>query len=180
MKQQQEETARSKQKEQARTVSRLFAKHGIDLSLVEAGRTLYQSFIQAKDRTKKDPYYIKKGIKFNFNKKPSLALIEVINGDIAFWQGWFKQQAIFDKTGLEDDRPTLHRLDPDGHYEFGNIGALPWGEHKQEHAVPLLIIDTDNLTINSYESITKMVDAEGIKQHKIDAVRASKKDAEKE
>lgn len=166
---------RDRKKEQARTISRLFAKHDIDLELVEAGRTLYQSHIQAKDRTKKNPYYIAKGIKYNFNKEPSLALIEVINGDVAFWQAWYKQQAIFDKTGLEDDRPTLHRLDPDGHYEFGNIGVLPWGTHKQEHAVPMLIIDTENLTINSYDSITKMVDAEGIKQYKIDAVRKAKK-----
>ena len=157
------------------TISRLFAKHDIDLELVEAGRTLHQSFEQAKVRTKENPYYIAKGIQFNFDKKPRLALIEVINGDPAFWQEWYQQQAIADKTGHQDDRPTLHRLNPNGHYEFGNIGVLAHGDHKQEGAVPLMIIDTDNMTIKSYESITKMVDAEGIKQHKIKAVRVAMK-----
>lgn len=164
---------------QTYTIRRLFAEYDIDLELVDAGRTLYQSFIQAKDRTKKNVYYIKKGIKFNFNRKPRLAVIEVIQNDKDFWEVWVKQDNIHKKTGLEEDRPTLHRLDPDGHYEFGNIGVLSYSEHQQENAVHMMIIDTDNLTIKSYPSITKTVEAEGIKQSKIDTVRAAKKEAEK-
>lgn len=168
---------RSRAVEQALTVSRLFAKHGIDLDLVGAGVTLLNSLIQAKRRTKERGDYIAKGIQFNLNKTDRFALLEVIQGDKEFWQAWVKQHEIFEETGLDDDRPTLHRLNPDGHYEFGNIGMLSSGDHLQENAVPMMIIDTDDSTIRSYPSVTKMAEAEGIKQSKVDALRASKKKA---
>lgn len=168
---------RNRATELAYTVSRLFAKYDIDLDLVSAGVKLLKSIAQAKRRTKERLDYIAKGIQFNFNITDRLALIEIIQGDKEFWQAWIAQNEIFEGTGLEADRPTLHRLNPDGHYEFGNIGVLSSGDHLQENAVPMMIIDTDDSTIRTYPSITKMVEAEGIKQSKVDALRASKKKA---
>lgn len=166
---------RNRATELAYTVSRLFAKYDIDLDLVSAGVSCLKSLAQAKRRTKERLDYIAKGIQFNFNKTDRLALIEIIQGDNEFWQAWIAQNEIFERTGLEADRPTIHRLNPNGHYEFGNIGVLSSGEHQQEHAVPMLIMDTDNLTISSYESITVMMKAEGVKKSKVDALRVAMK-----
>ncbi|MFJ7731545.1 hypothetical protein ACIQXF_06570 [Lysinibacillus sp. NPDC097231] len=176
-----------KVKTQTDIVRKQFVENGIDLALVGAGQTLFASLEHARKRVKTDKSYIAKGIKYRLNLvdrkgkqtrlKPRYTLVKVIQGDNEFWQAWIKQNEVFEKTGLEADRPSLHRLNPDGHYEFGNIGVLPLGEHLQENAVPMLIMDTDNLTISSYESITAMMEAEGVKKSKVDALRVAMKKA---
>lgn len=131
---------RSRKLEQLSTVTKLFTENDIDLSLVGAGRTLYQSLAKAKERTLKRQDYIAKAIKYMFAHKESEALIEIIQGDREFWRAWVKQNEIFEETGLASDRPTIHRLDSNGNYEFGNIGVLPRGEHQQEHAKPTALV----------------------------------------
>ena len=155
---------RSRVKEQINTVSKLFAEYDIDLSLVTAGRTLYQSLAQAKMRTKKRKDYIKKGIMFMFSSKDRLALIEVIQGDKAFWEAWVKQNVVYERTGLESDKPTIHRINPDGHYEFGNIAVLPYGEHQQEHAKPVVVLDTKAIQLTTYKTQTEFKKMEGVTQ----------------
>ncbi|REB10031.1 hypothetical protein DVB69_04285 [Sporosarcina sp. BI001-red] len=161
---------RTKKSEQCRTVSKLFLENDIDLSLVSAGVTLYQSLAKAEERTRKRKDYVVKGIKFMFDSEDRKALLEVIKGDKDFWQAWVNQNKSFERTGLESDRPTIHRLNPDGNYEIGNIAVLPYGEHQQEHAKAVLIIDTDDCEIYSHKSLTKMAQSEGVKQSKVNAM----------
>lgn len=158
--------------EQTQTVSKLFAKSGIDLALVGAGRTLYQSLRQAKKRTKKRKDYIAKGIKYTFNSKDSLALLEVINGNNELWQAWILQHEIFERIGLDSERPTLHRLVSNGHYELSNIAVLPSGEHQQEHAVLVYLIGISGgkLGLMRSDSITKLENESGISKAQINSM----------
>ena len=155
---------RNRATELAYTVSRLFAKYDIDLDLVDAGVSCLKSLAQAKRRTKERLDYIAKGIQFNFNKTDRFALLEVIQGDKEFWQAWIKQHEIFERTGLEADRPTIHRLNPNGHYEFGNIGVLSSGEHQQEHAesMALVTLENGNLSARIFGSKTATATAIGV------------------
>ncbi|MEX3745964.1 hypothetical protein [Lysinibacillus xylanilyticus] len=150
--------------EQLSTVTKLFVEYDIDLSLVRAGRTLYESLRIAKHRTKKRKDYIAKGVKFMFNHKDRFALLEVISGDKVFWEAWIKQNEIYDKTGLEDDRPSIHRPNPDGNYEFGNIDVLPYGEHLQEHAesMALVTFENGNLSAQIFGSKTATATSIGV------------------
>lgn len=161
---------RNRKSEQLYTVTKLFDANDIDLSLASAGRTLYQSLAKAKERTRTNVYYTEKGIKFMFNPKDRKALLEVIQGDNDFWQAWVKQNETFDSTGFDKNRPTIHRINPDGNYEFGNIGVLPRGEHQQEHAKPVVVFDLDNLTIDTYKSQSQLTQLEGVKPYKISAM----------
>lgn len=169
---------RSRAVEQAHTVSRLFAKHDIDMSLIGAGITLLNSLAQAKRRTKEREDYISKGIQFNFNKTDRLALIEIIHGDNEFWQAWIKQHKIFEKTGIEADRPTIHRLNPNGHYEFGIIGVLSSGEHQQEHARPVIVLDTDIGTLTTHRSQKVFQGAENVSEYRVGKMNKAFRDDE--
>ncbi|MGE7948315.1 hypothetical protein [Lysinibacillus sp. NPDC093688] len=158
------EFSRSIVNEQLSTVRNLFVEYGIDLSLISAGRTLYESLRLAKHRTKKRKDYIEKGIKFLFNSEDRLALLEVISGDKVFWEAWINQNNIYDKTGFDNDRPSVHRLNPDGNYEFGNIGVLPLGKHRQEHAVStaVVILENGSLSAQIFGSKTTTATAIGV------------------
>jgi len=143
-------------RKQLRTVINLFVEYDIDLSLATAGRTLYRSLRNARYRTRNRKDYIAKGIEFKFNREDRLALLEVIRGDKEFWQAWIKQYGIYEETGLESDKPSIHRFNPDGNYEFGNIDVLPYGEHLQEHAIPtaMLIFDNGSFSFQIHRSET--------------------------
>lgn len=158
---------RNRATELAYTVSRLFAKYDIDLDLVDAGVSCLKSLAQAKRRTKERLDYIAKGIQFNFNKTDRFALLEVIQGDKEFWQAWIAQHEIFERTGLEADRPTIHRLDSDGHYEIGNIAVLPYEEHQQEHAKPVIVLDTDTGTLTTHRSQKAFQGAENVSEYRV-------------
>ena len=130
--------------EQRITVKKAFIQNDIGLEYTGAGLTLYKSLVKAKNRTKRDESYIKKDIQFNFDNAERKALIEVINGDTSFWNERIKQQRKYEESGFNEDyRPSLHRPNPNGHYEFGNITVIPYGEHLKEHAIktPIVMID---------------------------------------
>lgn len=129
---------------QLRTVTNLFVEYDIDLSLVPAGKALYRSLRNARYRTRNREEYKAKGIEFRFHREDRLAVIEVIRGDKEFLQAWINQYGIYERSGLESDQPSIHRLNPDGHYEFGNIGVLPYGEHLRENAIPTAMILLEN------------------------------------
>lgn len=163
--------------EQLRTVRKLFVDNGIDLDLVEAGRTLYQSLRQAKIRTKKRKDYIAKGIQYKFKREDKQALLELIQGDDVFWQAWIKQHKIFEKTGLKADRPTIHRLDSDGHYEFGNIAVVSRGEHNLEHAKAVIMLDTEAGKLTTYKSQTAFEAVTGISSSKTREIKKALEEA---
>lgn len=169
---------RSRAVEQAYTVSRIFAKYEISLEFVDAGVRLLNSLAQAKRRTKKRADYIAKNIKFNFKGVDRLALIEVILGDDEFWQAWIQQSEIFAKTGLEADRPTIHRLDSDGHYEVGNIAVVAQGEHQQEHSKPVIVLDTDAGTFTTHRNQRAFQGAENVSKYRVGKMNNAFRDDE--
>ncbi|WP_375199777.1 hypothetical protein [Bacillus sp. RS11] len=181
------EISKKKQKQTA-IVRNQFVENDIDLSLLDAGVSLFSSFEQALKRTKTDEYYIAKGIEYRLDLvekdgaqiriAPRYALINVIKVDDDFWQAWIKQQGIFERTGLEADKPSIHRPNPDGHYEIGNIAVLPLGEHLQEHAQPVIVLDTDTVTLTTYRSQTAFQDAENVSKYRVGEMNQAFRDDE--
>lgn len=130
-------TKRNRAAEQLATTISVLTKYNKNevMSDIGAALSLYQSLYQAKNRTIRNKFYVGKGIEFKFNQKEREALIEVIEGDSIFWNKWIAQQEVFEESGFDEKyRPSLHRIDPAGHYEFGNIDVMPLGLHRQEHA----------------------------------------------
>ncbi|MER2153221.1 MAG: hypothetical protein ABS917_03490 [Solibacillus sp.] len=177
-----------KKKEQTATVRKQFVNKGIDLSLLDAGVSLFSSLEQALKRTKNDKSYIVKGIEYRLNLvekdgkqiklAPRYALINVIQTDNELWQLWIKQQEIFNRTGLEADKPSIHRPNPDGHYEIGNIAVLPLGEHLQEHAIPVIVFETDAEKLATYRSQTAFQDAENVSKYRVEKMNKAFRDDE--
>lgn len=159
--------------EHLNAVRNVLIANNIDLTLVEAGRTLYKSLILAKERTKNREDYRKKGIKYKFPKSYKRALLEIIQGDKEFWEAWIMQQEIYDRTGLDNDRPTIHRLDSDGHYETGNIAVLSYGEHLKENAKSVIVVDTEAKRFTTYKTQTEFQMVERINSYKMGKINKS-------
>lgn len=160
------------------TIEILFIKNNIDLALLEAGIALHKALHSAKVRTKHDKYYIKKGIKFVFNDKLTLATIEVIQGDEEFWRAWIKLYEIWKRTGNNGDKPSIHRINPDGHYEFGNIAVLSKVEHLKEGSK--IVLAYENGKISKYESHSEFMKETGVKQSQMTKInKAFKAENEK-
>lgn len=127
-------TNRNGKQEQLATVTRVFTENEIDLKDVGAGLTLYASLNRAKQRAGERKGY--EDIEFLLEKKQSKALIQVINDKPSFWNEWKIQQKIYEESGFdENQRASLHRINPKGHYLLDNIGVLPYGDHLKENAV---------------------------------------------
>jgi hypothetical protein len=143
-----------------KTVTNTFKRSGINLDFVAAGTTLYKSLANAKNRTRKNKSYIKKGIQFNFNEEaPRKTLVEVIQNESEFWEKWINtQKAYNDSRYNKDYRPSLHRPNPKGNYEIGNLAVVPYRQHQKENAICTnLIFSDDNgkLQIGLFDSVVE-------------------------
>lgn len=153
-KQNPEKKTRVLQEEQRETITRKFALYELDINHTEEGLKLYKSLIRAKEDTKNDPSY--EHVEFRFHWRPSLAVIELIERDPDLWEEWIKYYSIYEQNGFDENlRPSLHRINPKGHYEVGNLAVVPYGEHLKENAVatPILALDEQgNLYYQMFES----------------------------
>jgi len=157
-----EKKNRNGKQEQLATVTRVLTENGMDLKDVGAALTLYASLNRAKQRTGERKGY--ENIEFLLEKKQSKALIQLINEEPSFWNEWKAQQKIYEESGFEEDqRPSLHRRDPKGHYSLGNLAVIPYGKHLQENAVStaLVTFENGNLGIQMSDTIKTFSDALG-------------------
>ncbi|MFS0575208.1 hypothetical protein AB1K83_06225 [Sporosarcina sp. 179-K 3D1 HS] len=157
---------RSLIEEQRATVERAFEVNDINLKDIEAGLTLYKSIIRAKERAGKRKGY--KQVLYLFDKDQRKALIQIIKELPEFWTSWKEQQKKFEASSYNEDyRPSIHRIDTNGHYALDNISMLPYGEHLQENAVVTGFFGTkdDTTYFEYFHSITEASNFFGIPAH---------------
>ena len=79
----------------------------------------------------------------------------------------------------ENDKPTLHRINPDGNYDWDNIAMLPHGKHLKEHAKPVIVFDMEDLKLTTYESQTEFRKVEGLTQNQVNKMNQAFKEDKK-
>lgn len=124
--------------EQRATVIRALLANDMDLVDTEAALLLYASLNRAKQRSGARKGY--ENVQFLLEPKQLKALIQLIKLETKFWEDWKTQSLKYAKSGNEDDRPSLNRIDPKRHYELGNLSMIPYGEHLQENAVATSLV----------------------------------------
>lgn len=173
-----------------KAIEKLYLLKVISKDQESSARTLYRSCLQAYQRTrdKSKPWY--KNVEYHF-ANPLDMVMQFIMQLPKEWEKWQAQQIIYEDITIDGLRPSIDRIDSEGHYSIDNLqtdsikGNYTGASTRRRKKTVLIEIENGQLGFKVYESQTKLrnelnISASKLRNMKKRPYQLSYKSADKE